>query len=55
MHKKDRIKAIIAVVIFGSIGLGYWMFGKDIAKIIAVIGFVIWLGAMYHLNKQAKN
>lgn len=54
MYRKDQLKGIAALIIFGSIALIYFFFGKDIAKIFAVVGFIIWIGTMYHLNKRKE-
>jgi len=52
MKKKDKTKLIIAIAVFGSIGLSYFLWGKEISKYFAAAGFVIWLCSMYFLNKR---
>ncbi len=54
MYRKDQIKGIVAIILFASIGISYALFDKEIAKIVAVIGLVIWLSTMYILNKKKK-
>lgn len=54
MLEKDKIKGIIALLVFGGIGLSFWLYGKEVAKYVAVAGFAIWLTTMYFLNKQGK-
>tara|TARA_R110002072_G_scaffold220291_6_gene377784 strand:- start:1859 stop:2020 length:162 start_codon:yes stop_codon:yes gene_type:complete len=51
MYRKDQIKGIVALVLFGLIALSYWLFGKEIAKWVATGGFVVWLATMYFLNR----
>lgn len=53
MFQKDRIKAIVALVVFSSIVITYYFFGKEIAKYVALAGFVVWFGTMYFLNKKS--
>jgi len=55
MYKKDQQKGIIALILFSAIGISYVFFSKEIAKITAVVGFIIWLIAMYVLNKKSKS
>ena len=55
MYKKDQQKGIIALILFGAIGISYVLFSEKLAKIAAVAGFVIWLIAMYVLNKKSKS
>ncbi|MFT4756297.1 MAG: hypothetical protein ACI91R_000942 [Vicingaceae bacterium] len=52
MNKKDKTKVIIALITFGSIFVSYFIWGKEIAKYIAVAGFAVWFGSMYFLNKK---
>lgn len=52
MQEKDKIKGIVALITFGSIALSYFIWGKEIAKYVAIAGFAAWLGAMYFLNKK---
>lgn len=52
MQEKDKIKGIIALITFGSIAASFFLFGKDIAKYVAVVGFAVWLGTMFFLNKK---
>jgi hypothetical protein len=52
MKKKDQTKGIVALITFGSIFISYFIWGKEIAKYVAIAGFAVWLGAMYFLNKQ---
>ncbi len=54
MYKKDQQKGIIALILFGSIGLTYALFDKSTAKVVAVISIVIWLISMFMLNKKNK-
>tara|TARA_R110000868_G_scaffold402515_1_gene678893 strand:+ start:1410 stop:1571 length:162 start_codon:yes stop_codon:yes gene_type:complete len=53
MRKNDKIKGIVALVTFSSIMASYFIWGKEIAKYVAIAGFAVWLGAMYFLNKKA--
>ncbi|MFT6165579.1 MAG: hypothetical protein ACJAV5_000692 [Vicingaceae bacterium] len=52
MNKKDQTKGIVALITFSSIFTSYFIWGKEVAKYVAIAGFVVWLGAMYFLNKQ---
>ncbi|MDA9783049.1 hypothetical protein OAD50_00370 [Vicingaceae bacterium] len=52
MKKKNQTKGIIALITFGSIFASYFIWGKEIAKYVALGGFAVWFGAMYFLNKQ---
>lgn len=53
MLPKDKYKAITAIIIFSIIAVVYYFFGKEIAKYVALGGFVIWLGTMYFLNPKS--
>ncbi|MEQ8625907.1 MAG: hypothetical protein RJQ00_01155 [Vicingaceae bacterium] len=55
MYKKDQQKGIIALILFGAIGMSYLFFSEKVAKIAAVVGFAIWLIAMYVLNKKSDS
>ncbi len=55
MYQKDRLKVIIAITILICIALGFWLWGKAIAKYIALAGISIWLISMYLLNTRNKN
>ncbi|MBL4707767.1 MAG: hypothetical protein JKY48_04930 [Flavobacteriales bacterium] len=52
MFQKDKIKSIVAIVVFGGIAISYYFFGKEITKYVALAGFSIWFGSMYFLNKK---
>lgn len=52
MLKKDKTKLTVAIITFGSIGLSYLIWGKEVSKYVAVAGFVVWLGTMFFLNKR---
>tara|TARA_B110000046_G_scaffold108222_1_gene115574 strand:+ start:27123 stop:27284 length:162 start_codon:yes stop_codon:yes gene_type:complete len=52
MNKKDQTKVIVALITFGSIFVSYFIWGKGIAKYAALVGFSIWMAAMYFLNKK---
>jgi len=52
MNKKDKTKVIIALITFGSIFASYFIWGKEVAKFVAVAGFVVWFSSMYFLNKK---
>lgn len=55
MYKKDQQKGIIAIILFGAIGISYAFFSEAFAKGVAVGGIIIWLVAMYLLNKRNKS
>ncbi|MEX2379279.1 MAG: hypothetical protein WD530_00935 [Vicingaceae bacterium] len=53
MYRKDQIKGIIAIILFGIIGLTYLLTkDDDIAVIVSSIAFVVWLISMYILNRR---
>jgi len=51
MYHKDKIKSVIALILFAIIGLSYWLFGKEIVGYVGIGALVIWLGSMYFLNR----
>ncbi|MCB0803854.1 MAG: hypothetical protein HND54_10110 [Bacteroidetes bacterium] len=56
MYRKDQIKGIIALVLFGCIAIAYFFFeNEEIAKTASIIGIALWLISMYFLNKKFKN
>ena len=55
MYKKDQQKGIIAIILFGAIGISYFFFSEEIAKGTAVAGIIIWLIAMFLLNRRNKS
>jgi len=55
MYRKDQIKGIIALILFGTIGLSYFLFDKDVAKWVALVCTIAWLASMYFLNKKFKD
>ncbi|MEQ8909942.1 MAG: hypothetical protein RIC95_12160 [Vicingaceae bacterium] len=53
MYRKDQIKGIIALVLFGALGLCYWFTEDDDVMVTAgIIALLLWLGSMYFLNRR---
>jgi hypothetical protein len=52
MYRKDQIKGIVAIILFGVIGISYAILGEEIAKGAAIAGIIIWFTSMYFLNKK---
>lgn len=53
MYRKDQIKGIIALILFGAIGLTYLLTkDDDIALIVSSLAFIIWLISLYKLNRR---
>ena len=52
MYREDQIKGTIALILFAAIGLTYWLFEEEVAKVVAVIALVIWLATMFLINKK---
>ncbi len=57
MYRKDQLKGIIAIVLFGIIGICFFVFGEDspILKGVALGGVVAWLVSMVILNRKFKD
>ena len=59
MYQKDQVKLVIALVLFATIGISYYLDGKSIlTKSIVAIAIVIWLATMAYFRKndgQAKD
>jgi len=53
VYKIDQIKVILALIVFGSIGVLHFFFGKEVGKWAALFGLAIWFGGMYFLNRRA--
>jgi len=54
MYRKDQLKGILALILFGCIGLSYFFLGDETTKWVAVFAIIVWLGSMYFLNKSPK-
>lgn len=54
MYRKDQIKGIIAVSLFGILGICFFVFGEDndILKFVALGCCIIWLISMFIVNKK---
>lgn len=54
MYRKDQVKGIIAIILFGIIGVSFFVFGDEspLTKYIALGAFVIWLIATYFIRKN---
>lgn len=53
MYKKDQVKGIIALILFGIIGISYYFFKDgDETLTISIICLLAWLLIMYVLNKR---
>lgn len=53
MYRKDQIKGIIALILFGIIGISYYFFEEsDITVTISIVCLFLWLLSMYILNKE---
>jgi len=55
MYRKDRIKGIVALILFGTIGISYWILGEEFTKWIAIVAIGVWLMTIYILNRKEKN
>ena len=56
MHKAEKYKLIIALIIATTILTSFFILGKDnmIVKVIGASGLAIWLISMVIINKNLK-
>jgi hypothetical protein len=54
MYRKDQVKGIVAIILFGIIGISFFVFGDEssITKYITLISCGAWLVSMYFVNKK---
>ena len=54
MYRKDQVKGIVAIVLFGLIGICFFVFGEDseVTRYVAIIACGMWLVSMYIINKK---
>ncbi|NBG66293.1 hypothetical protein [Acidiluteibacter ferrifornacis] len=54
MYRKDQLKGIVAIILFGLIGISFFIFGDEstITRYVAIISFAIWLISIYFINKK---
>lgn len=53
MYRKDQIKGIIAIILFGIIGLSFWLFpDSSVPEYISIAAFLLWLLAMMLVNRK---
>lgn len=55
MYRKDQIKGIIALILFGIIALSYWLFEDGDETIsVSIAALFAWFISMYFLNKKKE-
>lgn len=53
MYRKDQKKGIVALILFGIIGVTYYFFDEgDITLTVSIVCLFAWLVTMYVLNKR---
>jgi len=54
MYRKDQVKGIVAIILFGIIGISFFIFGEesDVTRYVAIIACAMWLVSMYFINKK---
>ncbi len=54
MYRKEQIKGIIAIILFGIIGISFFIFGRDsdLLKFVALGCFILWLISMFFVNRK---
>ena len=56
MRKDDKIKVIVAAVLFVAIGISYWLRGKDaVTKSIVVASAAVWLILRLLMHNKKKS
>lgn len=57
MYRKDQVKGIVAVILFGIIGISFFVFGDEspITKYIALGAFLVWLVSIYVIGKKFED
>lgn len=56
MYRKDQIKGIIALVLFGIMGISFLLFPDSaVPEYISIVCLIVWLIAMFLVNKKFKN
>ncbi|MDB9775209.1 hypothetical protein OAB47_03135 [Vicingaceae bacterium] len=57
MYRKDQVKGIVAIILFGLIGISFFVFGGDstITKYTALGGCLVWLVSIYVIGKKFED